>query len=526
MSRTIEGADAGRSRALFGPFEFDCSSAGDLYRDGTQVKLQEQPARLLTILLENAGRLVPREQLRERLWPADTFVDFDHSLNTAVRKLRTALDDSAEAPRWIETVARHGYRFIGAVEWRDDRPSAVAAGESAVGTKRSRILSLLLAALVITTSAFLILRSSASSESPVTSVAVLPFSNADAATAHVSEAVTEGVINSLSNIADLRVIARSTVFALKDAESDPRRAGRELDVPAVVAGRFNRVGETVTINVELIDTADGAQVWSRRYEGTGDGIASMQRAIAGDLARRLRPRLRATELARIDTPLTTSPEAYDLYMKGLYAWNRRGPSKVALPLDYFRQALAIDPRFARAWIGLASTYGVMVGYGTVRSEEGQPLVFAAVERALALDPQLAEAYSVRGAGRHQYLREFAAAGNDFRRAITLNPSDSTAHSWYAIYLWETGHPHEARREIELAHELDPLSPPITRARCWHLYLNRRFEEAVAFDRRMRALDPEFGNFQCLHDSLIALGRHDEAIEEMTRPGRALGRHVP
>lgn len=508
------------SRVRFGPFEFDCAPGGELRKNGVRIRLQEQPARLLAVLVENAGRAVARDELRQRVWANDTFVDFDHGLNTAIRKLRVALDDTADTPRWIETVPRLGYRFVGALEPLESAIPAAPQGADESPTRRWPVIALVAAVLaVLAAGAFLLMRRSARPRT-IEAIAVLPFANADAATRHMSDGLTEGVINGLSEIGDLRVMARSTVFALTDRTLDPRRAGSRLKVPAVVAGAMEIRGEQIAVQVELIDVGDGAQIWGHRYAGSRRSMATMQEQILDDVSRVLRP---ARQRARPRT-LTAAADAYDLYLKGLYAWNKRHPDDLRRAVVYFNEAVKIDPEFALAWAGLASAYGVMAGNGAAPPAETQFRSRAAAEKALALDPKLAEALASRAAGKHQYDRDFAGAERDYLRAIELNPSYSPARGWYAHYLIDVGRPDQAVQQAEIAYQLDPFSRAANGGRCWIYYYAGRFDEAIAFQKKAVELDRDFRSPSCLFLTLAAVGRIEEGILELTAPGSVLAAH--
>lgn len=504
-------------RVRFGAFELDVAG-GELTKSGARVHLQEQPARLLAVLVENAGRIVGRDELRQCLWPDNTFVDFDHGLNTAIRKLRIALDDTADTPRWIETVPRSGYRFIGPVEVIGD-PSRVPATTRALRALRSWIVGVaILVAIAVAVAAWFAQHRTARGVA-IDAVAVLPFANADTQTRHMSDGVTEALINGLAELGDLRVMARTTVFELAEKPIEPKRVGRELDVRAVIAGTFRLEGERLSLQVEMIDVRDGALLWGRRYEGPRRSLQALQQQIIGDLSSRLRPGAPRGGSPR-PLPSSTGPDAYELYLKGLHAWNKRGPDDLELAVQYFQEALNIDPQFALAWAGLANAWGVMAG-GWYPSSIMQPRALVAAENALAIDPNLAEAITSRAAGMYQQGFDFEGAEREYRRAIALNPSYPTAHAWYGQFLTDLGRLDEARAQTELAYQLDPLSPAINWNLCWIYVCERRYEEAIAFGRKVAALDVRFRPRVCLFQSLSALGRDEEAITELTFPGLLL-----
>jgi len=462
--------------ARFGVFELDLRSA-ELRRDGILIKLQEQPFRLLVFLLEHAGEVVTREEVRRTLWPSE-FVDFDHSLNTAVRKLRAALDDSAENPRFVETLARRGYRFIAPVSWSGSEP-IVASHESRT---RTIAAGLVLAVLALSIIGFLISR--ADSPRTISDLAVLPFVNSDAKSEHVSDGLTEILIDRLSRLSGLRVMARGTVFDYKRKKIAPAEAGKELGVGAVVTGQLRAEGDAYAIHVELIDVRDGAQLWGQSYTASAAELPSIQDRIAGDLSHQLREGKQPKFVA---CAYTKSAEANEQYLLGLQAWNARDQASLLRSIEFFQRAIQLDPRFAAAYSGLANAYGVMAGNGMMDPKEGAINVLTAAEKALAIDPNNAEAYTSIATTKYRALFDFAGADRDYRRSLDHNPNYATGHQWYSEYLREMGRIDEARREIELARQLDPLSKPINAATCWGLITEARFGEAIAFARRSEKL---------------------------------------
>lgn len=510
--------------ARFGVFELDIRT-GELRRSGVKVKLQEQPFQLLTFLLERAGEVVGREELRERLWPTD-FVDFDHSLNTAVRKLRSALDDTADNPRFIETLSRRGYRFIAPVSWDGGTGQRAAASQTAPPaeevaiprpSRRLPILPAIAALLVLAAIAtFVFIRRPFGSSAPtVDAVAVLPFANADPNSQHVSDGLTEILIDSLSRVPGLRVMARTTVFGYQREGVDPRRAGEELSVSAVITGRVQPENGGYRIHVELIDVSDGSQLWGSQYRGSATGLADVQSRISDDLSLELRRGLDREQRRLVSPRLTSNPQAYEMYLKGLYAWNKRGQQNLIQAIGFFEKSVELDPLFAAPWTGLASTYGVMVGSGQLLPEVGVPKIIAAARKALELDPNSGEAYVSLATTKYRSDWDFAGAERDYKRALALNPNYATGHQWYSDFLRSMGRFDEARREIDTARKLDPLSMPINTVSCWSLFMERRFREAVVFSQKSPFL-PRFGMSQCAVISLFALGAYDEALPIMRK----------
>ncbi len=464
-----------RRIARFGTFEVDLQT-GELRRNGTQVRIQVQPFRILGLLLERSGEIVTREELR-------------------VRKLREALGDSAENPRFVETQARRGYRFIAPVSWESPR---------AAPKKRRLLIPIALVILVATSIASIFIwrrPAAAAPPNPIDAVAVLPFTNEDAQSQHLSDGMTEILIDTLSRVPDLRVMARTTVFDYKGKKIDPREAGRALNVSGVVVGNLRRRGDQYEIHVELIDVKDGTHLWGDHYDATGSTLSSVQSRISEELTDQLRQGV-SRERRVASKRYTRDPQAYDAYLWGLYAWNKRD---VPSALKYFNQAIERDPQFAAAYAGLANTYGVMVGYGLIPVADGTAKVLANAGKALQLDPNNAEALVSIATTKFRNLWDFSGAEADYRRALALNPNYATGHQWYADLLRVMGRWQDARRELDIAHRLDPRSGAINTMRCAELYYERRYREAVQISRESHVA------YGCVAHSLMAMGDLEAAL---------------
>ncbi|HVS32758.1 MAG TPA: winged helix-turn-helix domain-containing protein, partial [Thermoanaerobaculia bacterium] len=487
--------------ARFGAFELDVQT-GELRKSGARIRLQDQPFRLLTALLERPGEIVTREELRGQLWPGDTFVDFDHGLNTMVRKLRAALDDSAETPRFIETLARRGYRFLGPVEWTSQVPAGTPS-------RRSATVALLAAGIVAASIiAIVLFRKTPSTAQPVRTLAVLPFGNSDPATQYVSDGVAEMLIDELSSSPALRGTARTSAFRYREPPLDLRKIGSELGVSQIITGEYAQTGDQFDVRLELIETRDAAQVWASRYRGPLTDFGAVQRRIAADAAFRLGVTPPDERHARRSSP------AYDLYLRGRSLWQSRSRESLLKAIEHFDRATQIDPEFGLAYAGLATAYGALVGISLIPGSEAEleEKARAAAEKALALDPTLAEAYASLGGGKTSYFFDFEGAERDFRRAIELNPSYATARQWYAGHLWTTGRMTEARAQVDLAHQLDPFSFNAIYFLCWQRHIERQYEEAIAIGHRASTHFPFIRGWNCLERSYIMLGRYDQAIE--------------
>ena len=458
----------------FGVFEADLR-AGELRRNGSKVKLQEQPFQILAMLLERPGEIVTREELRPRLWSADTFVDFDHGLNSAIRRLRDALGDSAENPSFVETLGRRGYRFIAPVA--------------------SRVLR-------------------ERQQEPIESVAVLPFANrsADPNTDYLSDGITESLINNLSQISTLRVTARSTVFRYKGKDADPRKVGSDLHVRAVVSGRLLKRGSSLIIQAELMDVATGSQLWGGQYNRQAENVFLLQDDLSREISEKLRLRLTGDEKRRLTKRYTEDAEAYRLYLKGRYHWNKRNPEGLQKAVDYFQQALNRDPVYPLAYAGLADTYAYLSFFHVVPPRQAMPKAKAAAVKALEIDDHLAEAHVSLGYVSFTYDGDWSAAGKYFEQALALNPIYSGAHTFYAFYLSSLGRSEEALAVAKRALDLDPASPAVSHSLAVQLYLARRFDKAIEQAHNTLEMDANFAiSYQLLGEVHVSKGLYREGL---------------
>jgi TolB-like protein/Flp pilus assembly protein TadD len=475
-------------RIRFGNFVFDLR-LGELLKAGRRVKLQGQPIQILSVLLERRGDLVTREELQRRLWPADTFVDFEHSLNAAVKRLRQALDDSAEQPRFVETLARRGYRFIAPVEVEGDGDEGGLASQAAA----------------------------------IRSLAVLPFENVggDPGTEYVSDGLTECLINNLSQLSAVRVIARSTVFRYKSKEIDTRAVGRALGVESLLLGSVRQRDDSLLISVELVDAENGWQLWGGQYSRRLSDILGLQSEISRQITERLRLHLTGDDEARLAKCHTKSCDAYRDYLQGRYHWNKMTADSLHKSIYYFRQAIEKDADYALAHAGLADTYSLCGFYGLMPPREVMPKAKAAALRAVELDDNLAEAHAALAGVKKNYDWDWAAAEREYRRALELNPRYATAHRVYADYLLATGRPREAMEEIELAQDQDPLSLVICVEAAWNSYMAREYERSIGQSLRTLEMEPMFhpANYT-LGLAYEQQGRFDEAVTafELARDG--------
>ena len=484
----------------FGSFELDLPS-GELRRNGAKVKLQEQPFQILQVLLQNPGRVVSREDLRKRIWPEDTFVDFDRGLYSAFSRLRDALSDSAESPRFIETIPRRGYRFIAPVEAvtaaPPEDPSSTPVRRKS--TRPSTILAL--ASLALGTClvlAFLVssripwLGRFTHAPAPIRSLAVLPLENlsGDPAQEYFADGMTDELITSLAQLGNVQVISRASVMRFKGTRTPLSQIARELHVDAIVEGSFVRSGQHVRITAQLIDPSTDRHLWARSYERDVRDVLTLQSEVAGAIADEVSGKLTPQQRARMAAARPTKPEAYVAYLKSRYfVQNQRSAEGVKRSLEYSLRAVQIDPDWPLAYAGLAGSYISANYVDALPPEEVWPKAKSAAQQALQLDPNLSEAHVALGEVLENSDFDYPAAEREFKRAIELSPSNSHAHQSYADFLAILGRANEAISEIKLAQQLDPMCFWVSRDVGRMFYEARLYDQAVAALREAAEMNP-------------------------------------
>lgn len=540
----------------FGVFEVDLR-AGELRRQGFRIKLQEQPCQILGILLEHPGELVTREQLRNRLWASDTFVDFDHSLNTAVMRLREALGDSRDNPRFIETLPRKGYRFIAPVNQVAEPgsepapPSSVgpsdmsailrgaardprAFGELAASKPRykgfhpKRVAALIVfgataAALLLSlswlrTHKLLVSKVEAGH---IESLLVLPLDNlsGDKEQEYFADGMTDELTASLAKIQALRVISRTSAMAYKGTRKPLGRIARELNVDAVVEGTVLRSGNRVRITAKLIQASTDQHLWAETYESDVGNILALQSRVARAIADEIRVKITPEEQVRLGKNRAVKAGAYEDYLKGRYYWNKRTQEGMNKAIEYFQEAIVKDPQYALAYAGMADCYGVMGAaiVGAVPSKEAAPKAEAAALKALAIDNTLPEAQTSLATMRFNYDWDWPAAEGGFKRALQLDPRYATAHQRYSLYLMAVGRTQESVAEISRARELDPLSLSINFSLGWRLYMARQYDQAIQQLRNTIEMNPDFAlAHRALGQAYGQKNAHAQAISELQK----------
>jgi len=481
----------------FGVFDVDMQ-AGQLCKAGLRVKLQEQPFQVLAALLEHPGEVVTREELRQRLWPADTFVDFDVGLNGALKKLRFALGDAADSPTFIETIPRRGYRFIATVkpvtvDFVNRSGPAWAGGLSwPQAAKMSLIALAAAAAILVVWRLDWRARSSAktNSQTNIQSLAVLPLENlsGDPSQDYFADGMTDELITNLGQIGSLRVISRTSVMQYRGVHKPLPQIARELNVDTIVEGTVVRSGGQVRITAQLIQASADKHLWAQSYESDLKDVLGLQREIANAIAKHVGSTLAPPQI-RLGSGRPTSPEVYESYLKGEYFLNRFRPDSIRKAADYFQEAIEKDPNYAPAYSKLAGCYQILAGMGAIPKKVAYPKAKVLVAKALELDPQFAAAHAVWGWSLLLYELDFATAGAELKRAVELNPNGAEGHQGLGDYYATMGQLQESVLEVERARELDPLASIVNSDLCTMLFFARRYDEALAQCKANLDLDP-------------------------------------
>ncbi len=511
----------------FGTFEVDVRS-GELRKQGRRISLQTQPFQVLVELLEHPGDVVTREELRQGLWPGDVFVDFDQGLNNAVKKLRLALGDDAENPRFVETVARRGYRFLAPVE--EGAGAGAAATPARSGRRRivAVAAAVVLLPLIYVTGQRLWPRES-SAERQIR-LLVLPFDNlsGDPNQQYFSDGMTEemGAQLSLLHPERLAVIARTTGAHYRGTAKSAREIGRELEVDYILEGSVRREAGQVRVTAELVRTRDEVQLWTASFDRDLKDVLGLQSEVARSVAGGIPLELGPAERARLASARPVDPEAHEAYLGGLYFWNKFAPEAAPKAVEHFQRAIARDPGYAPAHAGLASAYAQLAIFDLVPPREAYPKSRAAAARALQIDPDQVEAHDALGWAAFLYDWDFPAAEREFTRAIALDRNSAEAYHGYGMYLAAMGRSDSSLAAIRRARELDPLSLHINHKLCAVLYWARQYDAAIAQCRKTLEIEPRFGpaHWHLAH-AYDAKGMHDEAQEEYFRAHEGVGGDV-
>lgn len=484
----------------FGPYELRARTR-EVYKDGIRLKVRPQPFQVLLALVARSGDIVTRSELQQLLWPAETFVDFEHGLNTAIKELRGLLNDSASAPRYVETLPKLGYRMIAQVEaveprLRDSSSEAVYAGRQ----ERFNV-------------------------GEIHAVAVLPLEDlsGEPGRDYFADGITEALITSLAKIKALRVISRTSAMQYKGARKSLPRIARELNVDAVIEGSVVRSGERVRIAAQLIQASSDHHLWAETYERDSRDILSLQSEIAREIANQVRIVLTPEEEERLGIARSVDPEAHELYLKARYFWNKRTEESVRKALAYFLRAIDREPTYAQGYAGLADSYNVLGYYNALPPTEAYSKAKAAAFKALELDDSLAEPHAALGVVKRDFEWDWCGAKNEFQRAIELNPGYVESYHWRATLLSMLGQHAEAIHEKNRALTLDPLSVVIRSDLARMFYYHRDYDHALDHYRAALEMDPNhvFAHIWLSH-VYEQKGQFEQAISELENGMRLAG----
>jgi TolB-like protein/DNA-binding winged helix-turn-helix (wHTH) protein/Tfp pilus assembly protein PilF len=535
----MQGAQHPVGRVAFEAYEVDFQT-GELRKNGIRIRLQAQPFQVLQMLLNRSGGVVTREELKGKLWPADSFGDFDHGLNKAINKIREALADSALHPRYVETVARRGYRFIAAVRAVDEAlttletPLVDVAPEAKDGNEfgapkplplprppRAFVFKVAGSCVALLIAAFLIwkLQPRGHLSSKIRSLAVLPLENlsSDVSQEYFADGMTDELITALGTINGLRVISRSSVMLYKHPRKPLPQIARELNVDAVVEGTVLRSGQQVRITAQLIRAAADEHLWSQSYQGDLRDTLELQDKVARAIADRIRVTVTSQERALLESAKLVNPDAHDAYLRGRYFWNKRTEQGLKRAINYFDEAIAKDPNYAQAYSGLADSYALLGDweYGALAPNEAFPKAKAAATKALELDDGLGEAHASLALCLKSFDWNWKAAEAELLQAIKISPNYATAYQWYGWNLILLGHVSEGISQLRKAEALDPLSLIISADIADALVIAHRYEESMRQSRRTIEMDPSFAmaHYQ-LGQALVQVHNYDGAILEL------------
>ena len=498
-----------------------------LLRDGKPLALTGKAFDLLATLVRQPGHLLTKDELLRAVWPSVVVEEVNLSVN--VSALRKVLGSAPGTAEWIETVPRQGYRFNAAVEIGDlDTTRGTPPAEVAIspgGDDASQVVDVaprlsrrnvawVLGVLSVTGLAVVASARWLGGRTPYRSVAVLPFTVDEAPNTYLVDGLVEGVINGLTRMPALRVMPRASSIQFKGAKGNPVAAGRALDVAAVVTGSLSGGSDGVRLQVELVDVARSAQVWSTAYQVAAADLPQLEMRVMHDLAGAMQVQWAEAARSSVASQPTRDAQAYQAYLRGRYLWNQRSETSLQGAVVQFRRAVDLDPRFALAYAGLADAHTTLGYLGYLTPVGTFPIARPHALKALELDPSLAQAHASLAYIKFYFDWDWEGARQEFARAIELNPNDPVSHQWFAVYLLASGQPDRAFDEVQLAHRLDPLSLAINTDIGFHHYYNGRYREAVF---QLRSVLDMKNDFLLAHlwlaRTLLEMRQFDAALAE-------------
>jgi TolB-like protein/DNA-binding winged helix-turn-helix (wHTH) protein/Tfp pilus assembly protein PilF len=524
------------AKLSFDAYEAD-PRAGELRKHGYRIPLEDRPFRALVILLQNANSVVTREELQAQLWPSDVFIDFNQGLNAAIGKIRRALNDSAEKPRFIETVGRRGYRFIGEVSSEPAEPSTAIQDliptqpETRARTGRQlkgpaaivTLLVLIGLGYVIQSNGLLKRKFWSTNGEPIKSLAVLPLENlsGEPGQEYFVDGMTDELIANLSKIRSLRVASRTSIAHLKGTKKTLPEISRELNVDAVVEGSVSRVGNKIRIRAELTRAVNDEHLWAASYSTNLSDVLGVQAEMAEQIATEIDRHLTPDEKNAVThSARPASPVAYDAFLLGRYYYNQSGRDGMTKSCFYFEQAVKADPNYALAFGGLADCTVGFSTWGLMTPDKAMPQARALAKKALEIDETLASAHGTLGSILLNYDWDWDAARGELQRAAELDPNNSDMHLRLASYYATVGRLADAERETKLALALDPVSRAAYRNLSWIYLATGHYPEAEKTIKTCVELDP---NFPTANASLRFLydreKMYDQAVSAMRDEAR-------
>ena len=510
----------------------------ELSRDGRPLKLERQPMELLIFFVQRRGQLVTRDDIVEKLWGKDVFVDVDRSINAAVRKIRIALKDNPDQPKYLETVVGKGYRFVGELELtgtpspiREGPPgsSKPAAVESQSSRRSPRALPWFamfgIFAVAVSWAGWRWQHKSGSAPAEIRSIAALPLENlsGSADEEYFADGMTDELITDLAKIGSLRVISRTSSMQYKSSHKPLTQIARELNVDAVVEGSVTRSTNRVRITAQLIDAHSDRHLWAESYDrDLGDAVI-LQNQIAAAIANEVHAKLTPAEDEQLARERPVNPAAYEAYLKGRFHFNKRTDADLQAALNYFNEAIAGDPRYALAYVGLADSYNILGSwvFTSVPRDDARSKAMMFAAKALEIDDNLGEAHTSLADAKLLFDCDWKGSESEFQRALALSPNYANAHHWYAELLIDSGRFDESLRESYKAKELDPLSAMMNSSLASRLCAARRCDDAMPEALAALELDP---NLPLAHSTLADIyrqqGKFAEAIAETRQAVRS------
>jgi len=522
----------------FDGFELDLRT-GELSSNGHHIVLQEKPFQILTALLERPGEMISREELSRRLWPAGTFVDFNLGLNKAMNRLREALDDSAEQPRFIETFPKRGYRFVAPIVRNDAGPAESSPASTVhgsgghnhghenekaalvAGASRWRFAAVAALLLIATAVSYMARRRHSPAPAPPDRImmAVLPFQNltGDPEQEYLTDGLTEETITRLGGLQPERLglIARTSVMGYKHGEKRLDQIGRELDVQYVLEGSVRRDRNRLRITAQLIQVKDQSHLWAQEYDRSAQDIIALQDDVAAGVTQEIQSRWAIKPRNHPPRHQAANPEAYDAYLKGRYSLNLRTERGLHNALGYFHAATDADPGYALAYAGLADCNILMVSDYDISPEATVLQARTAANQALKLDPELGEPHAVLALITQNHDWNWEESEREFKLAMAADPTDPTAHFWYSNGLLAQGRFDEAFREMTIARRLDPMSLPIRASEGAEFYLARRYDDSLSAMDRILEIEPNYASAYLYRGlSYVQKGKWKEALTNL------------